>query len=59
MKGLPQPYLLLVLPSSTDAVVIRDPQDGGRIVHEAADYASAKLWLLEDEYARVEGRMRT
>ena len=56
--GLPVPYLLLVLPDEADkrCVVIVDPKEN-KVVHKAAEYETAKLWLLEDEYRRVEGRM--
>jgi hypothetical protein len=53
------PYLLLVMPDeqTPGAVVIRDPKEGLTVVHTAPSYESAKDWLIEDEYTRVEGRM--
>ena len=56
--GSPTPYVLIVAEMDDEqGVVVIDPQNAKRIVHRAADYESAKLWLLEDEYERVEGRM--
>ena len=54
--GLPQPYVLIVLPKEGGAVIVFDPKES-KPVHEAPDYERARLWLLEDEYTRVEGRM--
>jgi hypothetical protein len=28
-----------------------------RVVHRAVDYEAARMWLLEDEYQLVDGRM--
>ena len=55
--GLPQPYLLVMTGTAACGVVIRDPQEGRKVVYQAPDYESAELWLLEDEYRRVQGRM--
>ncbi len=54
-EGLSPPYILLVLPEG-DRVDVFDPKKD-KVVHVAAAYEDAKLWLLEDEYTRVEGRM--
>ena len=54
--GLSPPYVLLVFPSGDGRIVVFDPKES-KAIHTAADYESAKLWLLEDEYTRVEGRM--
>jgi hypothetical protein len=58
-EALPFPYLLLVMPSQGGGtgVVVIDPKEGNRVVCSSADYDAAKLWLLEDEYHRVDGRM--
>jgi len=57
--GLKPPYLLLVCPDpvETSKVAICDPKDGYRVIHCAENYDSIKLWLLEDEYTLVDGRM--
>jgi hypothetical protein len=55
-EGLTPPYVLLVLPDVANKVVVFDPKEN-RIAHEASGYEDAKLWLQEDEYRRVEGRM--
>ena len=58
-EGKAVPYVLLLLPNRDDqtGVVVVDPRENCRVVHHASDYDTAKLWLLEDEYTRVEGRM--
>lgn len=58
-EGLDVPYVLLVRPCGADSarVEIIDPFQRCQVVYQAQDYESAKIWLLEDEYTRVEGRM--
>ena len=53
------PYALFVFPDTTrtGGIVIIDPKEGDKVVYVASTYEEAKLWLLEDEYTRVEGRM--
>jgi hypothetical protein len=57
--GLPVPYALFVFPDKElpGGVVVVDPKEGDKVVYKATDYESAKIWLLEDEYQRAEGRM--
>jgi hypothetical protein len=55
-EGLTPPYVLLVLAQGGRSFVIFDPKDN-KIIHEAPAYENVKLWLLEDEYRRVDGRM--
>ncbi len=53
------PYVLLVFPDpqSAGGVVVVDPKESDKVVFKASDYVSAKMWLLEDEFTRIEGRM--
>jgi hypothetical protein len=53
------PYALFVFPDTAriGGIVIIDPKEGDKVVYVASTYEEAKLWLLEDEYTRVEGRM--
>jgi hypothetical protein len=53
------PYILLLHPSKTETgkFCIVDPKEDNRIVNTLSDYDSAKLWLLEDEFTLVKGRM--
>jgi hypothetical protein len=53
------PYVLIVVPKydATGSIQILDPNENFKIVYRASDYEAAKLWLLEDEYTRVSGRM--
>jgi hypothetical protein len=57
--GLPVPYVLIVFPDKqlTGGIVVVDPKETDKVVHNAPDYENAKMWLLEEEYKRVEGRM--
>jgi len=36
---------------------IYDPKQGDKVVFSSDNYETAKLWLLEDEYEPVEGRL--
>jgi len=58
-ESLTTPYVLLVVPDerTAEGVSILDPKEGLKVVHAAPNYESARDWLLEDEYTRVEGRM--
>jgi len=52
-------YLLVVVPDTARPgyFVVSDPQQNNRIVYEARDYETVRLWLNEDDYNVVEGRM--
>ena len=53
------PYVLFLAPNSVDSseILIIDPQEKNPIIKKMPDYETAKLWLLEDEYTLVNGRM--
>lgn len=59
--GLSNPYILIVTHDSTDAarIIVIDPLKGYETVHHDNDYEAVKLWLLEDEYRWIDGRMST
>ena len=50
-------YVLILLGDSDGNCCVYDPNQGYKIVFSSYSYEQAKLWLLEDEYERVEGRM--
>lgn len=50
------PYLLLLV-ADQDGFKIYDPKDNYNEVFSASTYEEAKLWLVEDEYERVDGRI--
>ena len=53
------PYVLLVRPApDAGEVEVLDPSKEYTVVHTAASYEDAKLWLLEDEFLCVHGRVR-
>lgn len=51
------PYILMLLGDETGNYCIFDPSENYKIVFASSSYEEAKLWLLEDEYERVEGRL--
>jgi len=55
-EGLEPPYILVVLGYADGTVSVCDPKED-KIVCESDSYEAARLWLLEDEYTRVNGRM--
>jgi hypothetical protein len=50
------PYLLLLVADGT-TFKIYDPREGYKEVFSASTYEEAKLWLAEDEYELVDGRL--
>ncbi|AVH74049.1 hypothetical protein [Nostoc sp. 'Lobaria pulmonaria (5183) cyanobiont'] len=54
---LSPPYILLLLCNSEDNCQVYDPAQGYKVVFSSNDYNAAKLWLLEDEYEPIEGRL--
>jgi hypothetical protein len=53
------PYLLIVRPNPTASrqIEVLDPREGDTIAFSNADYEEVRMWLLEDEFALVTGRM--
>jgi hypothetical protein len=53
------PYILLILSDGwqESAFVVIDPQEDQRQIYAANDYEKVKMWLLEDEYELVPGRV--
>jgi hypothetical protein len=51
------PYLLLVLGDESGRCNILDPADQYKTVKNYDSYDQAQLWLLEDEYEPLEGRL--
>jgi len=53
------PYVLLVGLDSKqlDSVMVYDPNKNYSVIHQGENYEETRLWLLEDEYTRVEGRI--
>ncbi len=56
-EGLNPPYLLIVRSTRGGHVEVLDTRDDHRVVHVADNYEDACLWLSEDEYTQVVGRM--
>ncbi|MGH7998553.1 MAG: hypothetical protein ACREPR_03760 [Brasilonema sp.] len=51
------PYVLILLSDSSGKSCIYDPNQNYQLVFKSDTYEEAKLWLLEDEYERVQGRL--
>ena len=52
-------YLLIVTPdpNQSDLVLVFDPHEKNRVVHQGQSYQDTRLWLSEDEYYLVDGRV--
>jgi len=51
------PYVLILLSDSSGKSCVYDLNQNYQLVFKSDTYEEAKLWLLEDEYERVEGRL--
>ena len=51
------PYVLLLIGEEDGVCSILDPKESYRLVERCKNYDDAQLWLLEDEYEPVEGRL--
>jgi hypothetical protein len=47
----------MLLGKHSGACQIIDPAESYKIIFSSISYEEAKLWLLEDEYERVDGRL--
>ncbi|MEA5418983.1 hypothetical protein VB712_07060 [Spirulina sp. CCNP1310] len=48
---------MLLLGDEAGNCYIFDPADGYSLIKHCGDYQQAQLWLLEDEYEPIEGRL--
>jgi hypothetical protein len=55
------PYVLFLRPNQDNSqeILIIDPKENNKAIKKMPNYESAKLWLQEDEYTLVEGRMES
>jgi len=53
------PYLLLLCPNkhNPNELLIIDPKENNSVIQTMASYNEAALWLAEDEYTIIKGRM--
>lgn len=51
------PYVLLLLGDKGKGCYVFDPAEYYRLVKAFQNYEEAQLWLLEDEYEPIEGRL--
>ena len=51
------PYILLLLGDKMEGCYIIDPSEHYGLVKAFQNYEEAQLWLLEDEYEPLEGRL--
>lgn len=50
------PYVLLLLGEHSGKYFVVDPAENYTTAFSSDSYEESKLWLLEDEYERVDGR---
>jgi hypothetical protein len=55
------PYVLFLRPNQDNPkeILIIDPRENNKPIKTMPNYESAKLWLQEDEYTLVKGRMES
>ncbi|MGD1897151.1 MAG: hypothetical protein ACFB16_09395 [Phormidesmis sp.] len=51
------PYLLMLLGDKSGHCRILDPAEQYKLIKQYDSYNQAQLWLLEDEYEPLEGRL--
>jgi hypothetical protein len=51
------PYLLMLLGDESGYCQILDPAEQYKLIKRCDSYDQAQLWLLEDEYEPLEGRL--
>ncbi|MEB3232020.1 MAG: hypothetical protein VKJ64_13495 [Leptolyngbyaceae bacterium] len=51
------PYLLMLLDDESAYCQILDPAEQYQLIKQCDSYNQAQLWLLEDEYEPLEGRL--
>jgi hypothetical protein len=51
------PYCLLLLSDQAGHWYVQDPAEQYKVIFASPEYEEARLWLLEDEYEFVEGRL--
>ncbi|MBW4595590.1 MAG: hypothetical protein KME46_22460 [Brasilonema angustatum HA4187-MV1] len=51
------PYVLILVGDSSGLSWIYDPSQNYQLVFKSDTYSEAKLWLLEDKYEQVQGRL--
>ena len=51
------PYLLMLLGDESGCCQIIDPAEQYKLIKCCDSYDQAQLWLLEDEYEPIEGRL--
>jgi hypothetical protein len=47
----------MLLGDTAGSCYIFDPADGYRVIKSCGTYQEAQLWLLEDEYEPLDGRL--
>jgi hypothetical protein len=52
------PYVLLLMSDRAGNCSIFDPAEGYRLIKGCGNYEEAQVWLLEDEYEPIEGRLK-
>ncbi|WP_293135722.1 hypothetical protein [Microcoleus sp. bin38.metabat.b11b12b14.051] len=51
------PYILMLVKEKSGKFCIHNPAQNYKVIFTSDDYESAKMWLLEDEYERLNSRI--
>ena len=54
---LSPPYILLLLGDEAGPCRIYSPAENHKLIFSSATYPEAEIWLLEDEYEPLQGRL--
>ena len=51
------PYILMLVKEKSGNFCIHNPAQNYKVIFTSDDYEAAKMWLLEDEYERLNSRI--
>jgi hypothetical protein len=51
------PYILMLVKEKSGKFCIHNPAQNYKVIFASDNYESAKMWLLEDEYERLNSRI--
>jgi hypothetical protein len=51
------PYILMLVKENSGRFCIHNPAQNYKVIFTSENYEAAKMWLLEDEYERLNSRI--
>jgi hypothetical protein len=51
------PYILMLVKENSGKFCIHNPAQNYKVIFSSDNYEAAKMWLLEDEYERLNSRI--